>query len=255
MAIHFFIATVAMQMTPTKDQQPLSMAAPQQKSSRPERKRPDHPPHESTTRHLLNARKWTVLQTSIGGRSVKKSASLGTKYERGMVCEFHPDSFAALRREYSVLSIISQIPSPIGHPRIISADFESGVLVLACPKVYWTPLWRRVNEPALDLDSLLQMKRELLDYIQLLYLKGVEYKVKPNNLFPLRKSAGGWLLYLGGWVETDFCSTPGRIQSAEWKAQEKEQLNEVERMFTELCARVNERDKAVCNVAKHDDQR
>ncbi|KAF4762461.1 hypothetical protein HAV15_006689 [Penicillium sp. str.  len=151
--------------------------------------------------------------------------------------QFHPDSFAALRREYTVLSIISQIPSPIGHPRIISADFQSGILVLGSPKVHWKPLRRRVNEPVLDLDSLLQMKRELLDYVRLL------------------KSAGGWLLYLGGWVETDFCSTPDRIQSAEWKAQEKEQLDEVERMFTELCARVNERDKAICNdVVKHNDQ-
>lgn len=32
----------------------------------------------------------------------------------------------------------------------------------------------------------------------------------------------------------------------------EEQLNEVELMFTELCARVNERDKAICNdVVKH----
>lgn len=128
--------------------------------------------------------------------------------------------------------------------------------MLGSPKVHWTPLRRRVNEPVLDLDSLLQMKRELLDYVRLLYVKGVEYKVKPNNLFPIRKSAGGWLLYLGGWVETDFCSTPARIQSPEWKAQEKEQLDEVERMFTELCARVNERDRAICNnVVKHNDQR
>ncbi|KAJ5505328.1 hypothetical protein N7453_004285 [Penicillium expansum] len=230
-----------MQKTPTEDQQPLSMAAPQQNPPRPERKRQDRPPHESPSWRPCNARKWTVLQTSTKGRTVKKSASLGTKYERGIVCEFHPDSFAALRREYSVLSIISQIPSPIGHPRIISADFQSGVLVLGSPKVYWTPLWRRVNKPVLDLDSLLQMKHELLDYVRLLYIKGVEYKVKPNNLFPIRKSAGGWLLYLGGWAETDFCSTQDRIQSPEWKAQEKEQLDEVERMFTELSARVNER--------------
>ncbi|OQE82692.1 hypothetical protein PENNAL_c0035G05522 [Penicillium nalgiovense] len=113
-------------------------------------------------------------------------------------------SFAALRREYSVLSIIFQNPSPIGHPHIISADFKSGVLVLGSPKVRWTPLWQRVNEPVLDLDSLLRIKRELLDYIRSL------------------KSAGGWLLYLGGWMGTGFCSIPDRIQSAEWKAQEKE---------------------------------
>ncbi|KAJ5700709.1 hypothetical protein N7536_003722 [Penicillium majusculum] len=231
------------------------MAATQQNLPRPKQKRQDRPPHKSTSWRPDNARKWTVLHTSTGGRSVKKSASLGTKYESGIVYEFHPDSFAALRCEYTVLSIISQIPSPIGHPRIISAGFQSGILVLGSPKVHWKPLRRRVNEPVLDLDSLLQMKRELLDYVRLLYVKGVEYKVKPNNLFPIRKSAGGWLLYLGGWVETDFCSTPDRIQSAEWKAQEKEQLDEVERMFTELCARVNERDKAICNdVVKHNDQ-
>ncbi|KAJ6185344.1 hypothetical protein N7519_006645 [Penicillium mononematosum] len=213
------------------------MADPQHNRPQPEEKRQGRPPHESTTWHPHNARKWTVLQTSTGGRTVRKSASLGSKYERGIVCEFHPDSFAALRREYSVLSIISHIPSPIGHPRIISADFKSGVLVLGSPKVRWTTLWQRVNEPVLDLDSLLQMKRELLDYVRSL------------------KLAGGWLLYLGGWMETDFCSIPDRIQSAEWKAQENEQLSEVERMFTDLCACVNERDKAICNdLVKHDDQ-
>lgn len=123
------------------------------------------------------------------------------------------------------------------------------------PKVCWTPLWRRVKEPALDLDALLQMKRELLDYVRLLYAKGDEYKVKPNNLFPIRKSEGGWLLYLGGWMKTDLCSTPDRIQSAEWKALETEQMDEVERMFDELSSRVNERDKAMGNdVAKSSDR-
>ncbi|OQE24935.1 hypothetical protein PENFLA_c009G10098 [Penicillium flavigenum] len=210
------------------------MADPQQDPPQPEEKRQGRPPHESTYWHSHKARKWPDLQTSTGGRTVEKSASLGSRYERGIVCEFHPDSFAALRHEYSVLS---------------------GVLVLGSPKVRWTPLWQRVNEPVLDLDSLLQMKRELLDYVRSLYGKGVEHKVKPNNLFPIRKSAGGWLPYLGGWMETDFCSIPDRIQSAEWKAQENEQLNEVNRMFTDLCARVNERDKAICNaLVKRDDQ-
>ncbi|KAJ5158532.1 uncharacterized protein N7500_008183 [Penicillium coprophilum] len=212
--------------------------------------RPDRLPHDFTSRRSLDARKWTVVQTSRG-RSVKQSSSLGTRYENWMVCEFDPDSFAALRREYSVLSIISRITSPIGHPRIIRADFKSGVLVVSSPKVFWRPLWQRVKEPVLDLDSLLQMKRELVDYIRLLYAQGVEYKVKPNRLFPIRKSAGGWLLYLGGWVDTDFCSTPDRIQSNEWKGQEEEQLKEVERMFTEYSARVNERDKAKCNAVNH----
>lgn len=76
-----------MQTTPTDDQLSLSMAAPQQNLPRPKQKRQDRPPHKSTSWRLDNARKWTVLQTSTGGRSVKKSASLDTKYESGIVYE------------------------------------------------------------------------------------------------------------------------------------------------------------------------
>ena len=47
----------------------------------------------------------------------------------------------------------------------------------------------------------------------------------------------------------------GECQRSQWKAQENEQLSEVELMFTDFCARVNERDKAICNdLVKHDDQ-
>lgn len=120
----------------------------------------------------------------------------------------------------------------------------------ASPKIIWTPLRLRIYEAKLDLDSLLQMKRELVDYVRLLYAKGIEYKVKPDWLFPLRKLSGGWLLFLGGWAETNFCSIPDRIQSAEWKAQETEQLDGVERMFTELRARLDERDKAIASKAQ-----
>ncbi|CAP96391.1 hypothetical protein E8E15_005725 [Penicillium rubens] len=110
------------------------MADPQQNRPQSEAKRQGRPPHESTSWHPHNARKW---KTSTGGQTVKKSASLGSKYKMGIVCVLHPDSFAALRCEYSVLSIISQVPSPIGHYRIIRADCKSDVLVLGSPKARW----------------------------------------------------------------------------------------------------------------------
>ncbi|KAJ5803779.1 uncharacterized protein N7518_000082 [Penicillium psychrosexuale] len=226
------------------------MAQPQQIPSRPKRKRSDRLPHQSISQLIHNTKDWEVLETSAEGRTVKRSRGLGTKNEKWTVCEFHPDCFTGLHREYSVLSIISQIRSPIGHPRIIRADLKSGILVQASPKVIWTPLRLRIYEAKLDLDSLLQMKRELVDYVRLLYAKGIEYKVKPDWLFPLRKLSGGWLLFLGGWAETNFCSIPDRIQSAEWKAQETEQLDGVERMFTELRARLDERDKAIASKAQ-----
>ncbi|KAJ5803777.1 uncharacterized protein N7518_000080 [Penicillium psychrosexuale] len=237
-----------MQAIPTEEQ-PLSMAQPQQIPVRPKRKRSDRPSHESMSQLIRNVKGWNIIEISAGGRTVKEGG-LGTKYEKWIVCEYHPDCFVGLHREYTVLSIISQIRTPIGYPRIIRADFKSGIIVQTSPKVFWRPLWLRIKEPVLDLDSLLQMKRELLEYIRLVYAKGVGYKVNPNKLFPLRKSEGGWLLYLGGWGETKLCSTPDRIQSAvwnaqiqsaEWKAQETEQLNGVEQMFTELCTRLDER--------------
>ncbi|KAJ5251280.1 hypothetical protein N7489_001690 [Penicillium chrysogenum] len=105
------------------------MVDPQQDRPQPEAKRQGRPPHESTSWHPHNARQW---KTSAGGRTVKKSASLGSKHETGISA-----CFAALRCEYSVLSIISQIPSPIGHYRIIGADCKSDVPVLGSPKARW----------------------------------------------------------------------------------------------------------------------
>ncbi|KAJ5270175.1 hypothetical protein N7497_009065 [Penicillium chrysogenum] len=136
------------------------MVDPQQDRPQPEAKRQGRPPHESTSWHPHNARQW---KTSAGGRTVKKSASLGSKHETGISA-----CFAALRCEYP-----------------------------------------RVNEPALDLDSLLQMKGELLDYVRSLYVKGANGRHKIMSKL----------------------------------------------MFTDFCARVNERDKAICNdLVKHDDQ-
>ncbi|KAI3065178.1 hypothetical protein CBS147339_9144 [Penicillium roqueforti] len=211
-----------MQAIPTEEQ-PLSMAQPQQIPSRPKRKRSDRLPHQSISQLIRNTKDWEVLETSAEGRTVKRSRGLGTKKKSGLFASSIPTA------------LLGYIP---------------GIIVQASPKIIWTPLRLRIYEAKLDLDSLLQMKRELVDYVRLLYAKGIEYKVKPDWLFPLRKLSGGWLLFLGGWAETNFCSIPDRIQSAEWKAQETEQLDGVERMFTELRARLDERDKAIASKAQ-----
>lgn len=72
-----------MQAIPTEEQ-PLSMAQPQQIPSRPKRKRSDRLPHQSISQLIRNTKDWEVLETSAEGRTVKRSRGLGTKKKSGL---------------------------------------------------------------------------------------------------------------------------------------------------------------------------
>jgi hypothetical protein len=90
----------------------------------------------------------------------------------------------------------------------------------------------------LDLESLLEMQRAVLDYIRLLYSKGVAYQVRQEYMCPAKKESGRWKLYLGGWMEAGFNPNGSRLQPAEWKEQEATQCAKVEKIFKEARATI-----------------
>lgn len=129
---------------------------------------------------------------------------------------------------------VSQLRSLTIHtPKIVAADSRSRVLVLSYPRLYWTTLRQRVEDSELDLATLLKMKQELRSNIELLYEHGVAYRFKEDCVFPIRKTSGGWVLYLGGWRDASFYPFS---ETTELQKQKAEQLERIEDHFKLLCA-------------------
>ncbi|KAJ5591911.1 uncharacterized protein N7459_002280 [Penicillium hispanicum] len=149
-----------------------------------------------------------------------------------------PDDPTSYERELSVITAVSRIPALVDHaPRIVNVDPSSGVIVLSTPKLYWNPFWHSLEAGKFGLEQLLDLKEKLRSYVVLLYSHGVAYRVKHDFVFPARTMSGRWVLYLGGWMDADFCPDPSHLELTEWREREAKQLNEIERLFDLLARR------------------
>ena len=109
--------------------------------------------------------------------------------------------------------------------------------MLSTPKLYWNPILHSLEAEKFGLDTLLKLKQKLRFYVELLYIHGVAYRVKHDFVFPARTLSGRWMLYLGGWMDADFCPDPTHLESTKWRAREAKQLDEIERLFELLVRR------------------
>ncbi|KAJ5882841.1 uncharacterized protein N7473_011103 [Penicillium subrubescens] len=121
----------------------------------------------------------------------------------------------------------------VDDPRVSELDSASRAFLIISPRLRFAPLLLRVKDRSLDLDSLLEMQRAVLDYIRLLYSKGVSYQVRQEYMCPVKKASGRWKLYLGGWMEAGYNPNGCQLWPAEWKEQEASQCAEIERIFEE----------------------
>lgn len=135
-------------------------------------------------------------------------------------------------RELSIMSTIGHISALINRaPRLIQADPDSRVIVLSSPSLRWFPLLYHMQASKFDLNQLLAFKKELRQYVELLYSHGVAYRVKHNSVFPAQRSSGRWVLHLSGWLDADYCSDSSHLKSMEWTERVTKQMNEIERLF------------------------
>ncbi|KAJ6003567.1 hypothetical protein N7522_006259 [Penicillium canescens] len=168
--------------------------------------------------------------------SVQKTAQ-PIKGKRWETCKFDPSDHLSFDREFSVLYQVSQLRSLTIHtPKIVQADSRSRVLVLSYPRLHWATLQQRVEDSALDLDTLLKIKQELRSNIELLYKHGIAYRFKKDCVFPVRKASGGWALYLGGWRDASFFPFP---ETAELQKKLTEQLVKMDQHFKLLWTSVS----------------
>ncbi|KAJ5143293.1 uncharacterized protein N7515_002080 [Penicillium bovifimosum] len=136
------------------------------------------------------------------------------------------------------MTAVSRIPALVNHaPRIVKADPSSGVIVLSSPKLYWYPFLQSLEAEWFGLDKLLELKQTLRSYVELLYSHGVAYRIKHNFVFPARTTSGRWRVYLGGWMDAEYCPDPRHLESTEWRARETRELDEIERLFDLLVRR------------------
>ncbi|KAK3933454.1 hypothetical protein QBC46DRAFT_359629 [Diplogelasinospora grovesii] len=188
-----------------------------------------------------------ITKASTRKSKPTRAAARVREGEKLVVRKFDPDDLSSFRREFSVLSAVSQLAPLVGHaPRLIEADSSSGVLILSYPSVHWTTLSQRVEDSCLDLDTLLEMKGKLHSYVELLYCHGVAYRFKQDCVFVIKKASGRWALYLGGWRNAELCATPSQLRSTEWEKQKAKELDEIDRLFALLCARVGA--TGICGV-------
>ncbi|KAF9882626.1 hypothetical protein FE257_005951 [Aspergillus nanangensis] len=137
-------------------------------------------------------------------------------------------------REYHVLKTLRQIRSKlIDHPHVSEPKSAGKAFCIKSPRVRFVPLLLRAKTGAMDLDSLLEMQQALLDYVGLLYSKGVAYHVKPEYMCPVKKASGRWKLYLGGWMEAGFDPTESQLRPTEWERQKTTQCDEIKRIFAD----------------------
>lgn len=108
--------------------------------------------------------------------------------------------------------------------------------MLSYPRLHWATLRQRVEDSALDHDTLLKIKQELRSNIELLYEHGVAYRFKEDCVFPVKKTSGGWVLYLGGWKDASFFPFS---EKANLQKKMKEQLEKIEDHFKLLCTPVS----------------
>ncbi|KAK3934117.1 hypothetical protein QBC46DRAFT_400632 [Diplogelasinospora grovesii] len=159
-----------------------------------------------------------IIKASTRKSKPTRAAARVREGEKLVVRKFNLDDLSSFRREFSVLSAVSQLAPLIGHaPRLIEADSSFSVLILSYLSVHWTTLSQRVKDSYLNLDTLLEMKGKLHSYVKLLYCYNVAYRFKQDCVFIIKKASGGW-------------------RNAELYATLK--LDEIGRLFALLCARV-----------------
>ncbi|KAJ6151520.1 hypothetical protein N7470_007117 [Penicillium chermesinum] len=183
----------------------------------------------ATTAHQFSGRH-SVLDGAVKKASAHEARVAKTTYP--------PNDIESFEREYNIMSTVSKIPALASYvPRLIGANRNSGTIVLSTPKLRWFRLLNYMEASKIDLDQMLELKKELRSYVDLLYSHGVAYRVKHDFIYPAQKVTGRWVLHLAGWMDADFCGNPSQLESAEWKQRETEQLNEIERIFELLMRR------------------
>lgn len=148
---------------------------------------------------------------------------------------------------------ITKIPALVhSAPNLLKADPSSRVIVLSAPRLRWFPLLTHVETEKINIGQMLGLKQKLRSYIELLYSRGVAYRVKHDFIYPVQKMTREWTLQLAGWFDADFCDDRTQLESAEWKQRETEQLNEIERIFDLLIKRYEDlQDRRVRKIKGH----
>ncbi|KAJ5545257.1 hypothetical protein N7535_006359 [Penicillium sp. DV-2018c] len=172
----------------------------------------------------------TTVWSTSGGRVRTTEVIRGD--EKLHIHAHPPDDREFFERDYDIISTVSRIHTLTSYvPRLIKADPSSSIIVLVTPSLRWWTFLDHVESREFDFDQMLELKQKLRSDIELLYSHGVAYRVKHNFIFPSQKISGRWVLHLLGWLDADFCGDKSRLESAEWKQREAEQLNEIERIF------------------------
>ncbi|KAJ5097177.1 hypothetical protein N7456_007898 [Penicillium angulare] len=216
---------------------PLYPAAMREKAKSRKRLSKRHEEHDLRRQAHRNAAKQTPCERKIDTDIAPKFLS-----SRSSALSDVPSSYWDLThyklsnkascREYKALKTLPRIyTNQIDHPDVSSRDPTGKYFWIRFPRLRWIRLFKCVKVK-LPLDSLLQLEQALLDYIGPLYSLGVEYKVDPDQLFPLLTKKC-WVLFLGGWWNAEYHMDKSILKTEEWKQKEMAQRDKIKRIFAE----------------------
>ncbi|KAJ5545267.1 hypothetical protein N7535_006349 [Penicillium sp. DV-2018c] len=237
---------------PSKELQQLKLSvAEKNRSQRQKRKRNDGTSIMECHGHDVLGGRITPVWPASGGRVRTTEVIKGG--EKLLIHAHPPDDRESFEREYEIMFTVSGIQTLTSYvPRIIHADPTSSIIVLATHSLRWRTFLNRMEAGKFDFDQMLEMKQKLRSDIELLYSRGVAYRVKHNSIFPHQTTDGRWVLHLLGWLDAAFCGNESRLESAEWKQREAEQLNEIERIFELLGKRYEDmQDERIRGIEGH----